>query len=111
MSKIKLVLPKVERCSATISLPMSSRNILEHFTIQNAESYFEEKMNNSKDEEVRREFEKAKALVKYAECFSAELIKAEEFEEKVEFTFSFKSASLLFEFMQNMVTCIPSIPS
>jgi len=103
MAGIKILSPMVEEYIITVSIPMEAHIAITHWqNIGKAEKYFIEKRDIATEHEMKVEFDRARALLKWASCSNAALVEMRNADHKIKFYFSFSSAEDMFAFRDSM---------
>ena len=95
MASIKILLPKVEEYVLVVSIPLESPIlIVKNQTIGEAEESFISK----------RDFDRARALLKWAACCNANLVEMHNADHKLKVYLSFFSMEDMIQFRDSMAT-------
>ncbi len=105
MAKIKVTSPKVEEYVLVVSIPLKKPIlILGAQTVGEAEDLFIYARNMENDHHRKVEYDRARALLKWAGCCNAKLKEIDCEDRKLFFTFAFSTIADMNEFYNNMVT-------
>lgn len=103
MSVMKILSPVVEKYGITVSIPMSEPfGFTTKLTIYEAENLFVQKRDNASMHAVKVEFDRARALLKYAGTYGANLEQIYCEKQKLKVTVSFCRLEELVEFKETM---------
>ena len=98
-------LPQVEERIIVVSIPMTSSTInVKNREIYQVENFFISKRDKEMDHDKKVEFDRARALLKWAGCCSANLLGLRKENKKFKFSFGFSSMRDLIEFCDSLET-------
>ena len=105
MAKIKVTSPKVEEVVIVVSLPLGRPIlILGCTTIGDAESLFIYARDQEREQHMKIEYDRVRALLKWAGCCNAKLKEIDYEDRKLFISFAFSSIAAMNGFYNNMVT-------
>lgn len=106
MSRIKILSPVVERYALVVSIPMQKTMLIMKENIAEAEEYFALKRDKATDQEVKVEFDRARALLKYAASCGGELEELSYKDSKLKVMLSFEKEEQMYGFRNSMATAV-----
>ena len=74
MSNIKILSPKVEEYILVVSIPLESSIHVESRNVSDVEKFFISKVKNESNHDKKVEFDRVRALLKWASCCNARLV-------------------------------------
>ena len=103
MANIKILLPQVEEYILVVSIPLESPTIIvKNQTISEAEQFFVTKRDNKSDHSKKVEFDRARALLKWAACCNATLVEMNNEDRKLKVSLGFSTLENMIEFRDSM---------
>lgn len=108
MAYFKKIVPKVEEYILVVSIPLETpiSLIVRNQTIHEAENSFISKRDKEADHKKKVEFDRARALLKWAASCNAKLLEMHNADRKLKFSFGFPSMEAVIEFYENLIPCV-----
>lgn len=106
MSGVKVLSPVVERYALVVSIPMQRTMLIMKDNIAEAEEYFCLKRDKATEHEEKVEFDRARALLKYAASCGGELEELRYKDSKLKVMLSFDSEDQMYGFKNSMATAV-----
>lgn len=108
MADFKKILPKVEEYILVVSIPLETpiSLIVRNQTIHEAENSFISKRDKESDYKKKVEFDRARALLKWAAYCNAKLLEMHNANRKLKFSFGFPSMEAMIEFYEYLLPCV-----
>lgn len=102
MSNIKILSPKVEEYILVVSIPLESSIHIESKNISDAEKFFISKVNKESNHDKKVEFDRARALLKWASCCNAHLVDIQNSNHRLNVSLGFSSFESMIDFRDAM---------
>ena len=105
MASIKILSPKIEKYVLVVSIPLELPIIIvKNQTIEEAEEFFISKRDKESNHAKQVEFDRARALLKWADCCDAKLVEMHNADHKLKVSLSFSTMEDMIMFRDSMVT-------
>lgn len=105
MAHIKNLSPKVEEYVLVVSIPLKSPIIIvKNQTIGEAEESFISMRDKEHNHDNQIEFDRARALLKWADCWDAKLVEMHNADHKLKVSLSFSTMEDMIQFHDHMAT-------
>ena len=105
MANIKILSPKVEEYVLVVSIPLESPIIIvRNQTIYEAEESFISKRDTEGNHDRKVEFDRARALLKWAGCSNANLVEMHNVDHKLKVSLGFSTMEDMIQFRDSMAT-------
>lgn len=102
MSNIKILSPKVDEYILVVSVPLESSIHVERWNIIDAEKFFISKVKNESNHDKKVEFDRARALLKWASCYNSRLVDIHSSNHKLKVSLGFSSLESMIDFRDAM---------
>lgn len=100
---------KIEEYILVVSIPMETPiMIVKKQSIDQAEQSFITKRDKTNNHNAKVEFDRARALLKYASCSNARLVEMQNADHKLKVSFGFYSVESMIEFRDTMAVNVAS---
>ena len=111
MANIKILSPYVEEYVIVVSIPLETHIlIVRNQTISEAEKFFIAKRDKTREHDKQVEFDRARALLKWADCCNAELVEMHIVDHKLKVSLGFSNMEDMLYFRDHMGTNVLSMP-
>lgn len=105
MANIKFLSPQVEGYVLVVSIPLASPTIIaKNQTIGEAEESFISKRDKECNHDRKVEFDRARALLKWATCCNANLVEMHNADHKLKVSLGFSTMEDMLQFRDSMAT-------